>query len=362
MSKTTFGTNIGHLRLDSYVLASIVQLGTQHFCEKFLTLANAPKGRQYDQMTQATRSVVANIAEGAARHFTSYETEMKLTDVARASLAELAADYTNWLMRRKLLPWRKDSPEAQAVLAILLDKADYEDTDLIYASCRHILAQQEKFASWLESPNDETAANALLLLIGRVATMLGKQLESQVARFKAEGGFREKLHTMRTETRVRNENAPPCPECGKPTRRQRRKADGSEFWGCTSYPECRKTQPIKNATNARSSKESSAPSDAKSLISSTESTASIESPNPPACPECAKPMALRRSARGSFWGCTGFREDGCKATRPISDQQKTSIQSIQPIQSSPLINSAESIESTPSKVSKPSNLFNPLIF
>ena len=347
MSKTMFGTNIGHLRLDSYVLASIVQLGTQRFCEKFLSLANDPKGRQYDQMTQAARSVVANIAEGAARHFTSYETEMKLTDVARASLAELAADYTNWLMRHKHLPWRKDYPEAQAVLSTLLDKADYEDTDLIYASCRHILAQQEKFARWLESPEEETAANALLLLIGRVGTMLGKQLESQAARFKAEGGFREKLHTIRSETRTRIENAPACPECNKPMRKQRRKADGSEFWGCTGYPECRKTQAV---------------SPAKPSNASTPSPASSEIPT---CPECSKPMVQRRSARGSFWGCTGFR-DGCKATRQISDQQKTSIQSMQPMQSIPrsgaplqskLINSTESIESTPSTASK---LFNPL--
>ena len=354
-----FGSNIGHLRLDSYVLASIVQLGTQQFCKEFLTLANDPKGRQYDQMTQAARSVVANIAEGSARHYTSTETEIKLTDVARASLAELAADYTNWLLQKKRVPWRKDTPEARAVLETLLDEADRDDLDPIHASCCHILRQQEKFATWIEFSDDETAANALLILCGRVGTMLNKQLESQYARFDQKGGFREKLHTARSEVRTRTENAPACPECSKPMRKQRRKADGSEFWGCTGYPECRKTQPTKNAMDSRGSMKSNQSVNSNPSIISTSSDSPPSSSETPACPDCAKPMALRRSARGSFWGCTGFREDGCKATRQISDQQKTSMESSNSTDSR---NSNESTTSNLSTSSNPSKLFNPLIF
>ena len=93
-----FGGTGGYYRLDSWLLANIVQLGTHRFCREFLTRSMDPCGRQIDQMTQAARSACANIAEGSARRATSRETEMKLTDVARASLAELAGDYINWLL------------------------------------------------------------------------------------------------------------------------------------------------------------------------------------------------------------------------------------------------------------------------
>ena len=227
-------------------MANIVQLATYRFCKKFLSHDNDPKGRQYDQMTQAARSVIANIVEGSARHYTSYETEMKLTDVARGSLLELGSDYTTWLMQEMRVPWRKDSPEARAILAIHLDEAEYNDSDIVHASCRHILAQREKFAQWLESENDEVVANSVLLLLGRLVTMLNKQLESQIRRFEQEGGFREKLYATRNEARIRAESGPACPECNKPMRKQKRKDDGSSFWGCTGYPECRGTRSIQS--------------------------------------------------------------------------------------------------------------------
>lgn len=85
--------------LDTWVMANVIQLATQDFCTRFLNHNNDPCGRQFDQMTQAARSAPANIAEGNSRHSTSKETEMKLTDVARATLSELANDYLNWLLR-----------------------------------------------------------------------------------------------------------------------------------------------------------------------------------------------------------------------------------------------------------------------
>ena len=81
-----FGGTLGYFRLDSWILANIIQLGTQQFCERFLNRRNDPTGRQFDQMTQASRSGPANIAEGSARRATSRETEMKLSDVARSSV------------------------------------------------------------------------------------------------------------------------------------------------------------------------------------------------------------------------------------------------------------------------------------
>ena len=84
-----FDKSGGFRWLDSFVMASIVQLATIRFCEKFLDQRNDPCGRQYDQMTQAARSGKANIIEGSERAGTSKETEMKLTDVAKASLGGL---------------------------------------------------------------------------------------------------------------------------------------------------------------------------------------------------------------------------------------------------------------------------------
>ncbi len=69
----------GHRWLDSFVLASVIQLGTLRFCERFLNRSNDPCGRQFDQMTQAARSGRMNIIEGSERSATSKETEMRLT-------------------------------------------------------------------------------------------------------------------------------------------------------------------------------------------------------------------------------------------------------------------------------------------
>ena len=241
-----FGNTVGYFRLDSWILANIVQLGTQRFCRQFLNRTNDPCGRQYDQMTQAARSGCANIAEGSARHATSRETEMKLTDVARSSLAELAGDYLNWLLQQGKAPWGKETADAREVYAIQLDRPEY-DEDVVHDACVHMLAQRNKFAKWLESGNDEAMANCLLILIARVINMLNHQMEKQGETFEQEGGFREKLTSIRVEARAIREAAPVCPECGKPmTRRKARsgKNAGREFWGCTGYPECKGVREI----------------------------------------------------------------------------------------------------------------------
>jgi len=253
-----FGGTGGYFWLDSWILANIVQLGTQKFCGLFLNRSNDPCGRQFDQMTQAARSGCANIAEGSARRATSKETEMKLTDVARSSLAELSGDYLNWLLRQEKLPWGKDTPESRAVYAVRLNKADYSE-DVVHDACANILAEKKKFAKWLESGNDEVMANALLILIARVINMLNHQLESQGEAFTKEGGFREKLTGIRMAARSKQEDAPGCPECGKPmARRQARsgKNAGKAFWGCTGYPDCKGVREIGPETKSGASNDS----------------------------------------------------------------------------------------------------------
>ena len=65
--------------------------------------------------------------------------------------------------------------------------------------------------------------------------------------FAQEGGFREKLSAIHTEARALVENAPVCPECGKPMKRSTAKAgsnSGLDFWCCTGYPECKGVRKI----------------------------------------------------------------------------------------------------------------------
>ncbi len=236
-----FGGTGGYFRLDSWILANIVQLGTQQFCRQFLNRRNDPCGRQFDQMTQAARSGCANTAEGSARRATSRETEMRLTDVARSSLAELSGDYLNWLLAKEKTPWKKSSSQARRIYDIRLDRAEYGE-DVVHDACSHILQQKKRFSEWLDSEDNEVIVNALLILIARVINMLNHQMETQGRDFEVEGGFREKLTRIRHESRAVTENAPICPECGgQMTRRVARtgKNSGKAFWGCVKYPDCR---------------------------------------------------------------------------------------------------------------------------
>ena len=235
--------------LNTWVMANVIQLATQEFCKKYLNLKNDPCGRQYDQMTQAARSGTANIAEGSSRHTTSKETEMKLTDVARASMAELANDYFNYLMQNEQVPWSVNSQEYKTVLAIELDKPEYQD-DVQHQSGIHILKQKHKFDKWLLSGDSIVAANCILVLCNRLITMLTKQIETQLSTFTEQGGFTETLTAERLQHRIEksvDDNAPLCPVCGKPMiRRVAKKGvnSGNEFWSCSGYPECHGTRKI----------------------------------------------------------------------------------------------------------------------
>lgn len=241
--------NFGYFWLDSWVIANIIQLATQDFCSRFLNLKNDPCGRQYDQMTQAARSAPANIAEGNSRHSTSRETEMKLTDVARASMAELANDYVNWLLHHESIPWSVKSAEYQEVSRLDLDRPTYKD-DVQHLSSIHILQQIHKFDRWLKSDDSLTVANCILILCNRLILILGKQIDTLLENFKEEGGFTEALTAERLASRAEKsaaEGAPACPKCGKPMiKRVAKKGinSGKEFWSCSGYPDCNGTREI----------------------------------------------------------------------------------------------------------------------
>jgi restriction system protein len=101
----------GFRKLRSFQTAQHAYDGTVIFCDRFID----KRSRTHDQMVQAARSGVQNIAEGSLASATSKETEVKLTNVARASLGELLLDYEDFLRQRGLRQWAMDSPEAKEV-------------------------------------------------------------------------------------------------------------------------------------------------------------------------------------------------------------------------------------------------------
>ena len=247
VSDTSFVSGGGYRWLDVWVLANIIQLATQKFCLKFLTSKTDPCGRQFDQMTQAARSGVANIAEGYSRRATSKETEMKLYDVAKASLDELACDYRNWILLDGELPWSNSDSEARVVSSIQIDRASFSD-DIERNSAAHVLAQYAKFSRWLDDDDSFVRAKALLLLSGRAIQMLVRKMERTHADFVAHGGFAENLTRDRLSARLAAQpDAPSCPKCGKPMQERTAKRGvraGKRFWSCSGYPDCDGTRPL----------------------------------------------------------------------------------------------------------------------
>ena len=235
--------------LDSWILANIIQLGTQSFCKRFVDYKIDPGRRLYDQMVMAARCGVANIAEGTSRHSTSIETEMRLLDVARASFDELVGDYFNFLISNGMIPWAIGNPDREAIWKLQMSSPNYSNS-LLHDAAIHILQQKSKFDAWIENSSVEIYANAILILCVRVNRMLQKQLQSRLERFKIQGGFSENMTQERIESRKQmayTQNAPFCPDCGKPMlRRMQNKGQqqGREFWGCSDYPRCRGIRPI----------------------------------------------------------------------------------------------------------------------
>lgn len=235
--------------LDSWILANILQLGTQSFCHRFIDHKIDPGHRLFDQMVMAARCGVANIAEGTSRHSTSIETEMRLLDVARASIDELQGDFFNFLLFHNADVWAIGNPDRETLWKLQLDRPNYSNS-LLHDAARHILKQKSKFAPWIESQSAEVSANALLILCLRVNRMLQSQLTSRLDIFRQHGGFTENMTAERIEAKRKNAiqtKSPCCPKCGKPMfRRMQKKGrmQGREFWGCSGYPECDGILPI----------------------------------------------------------------------------------------------------------------------
>ena len=173
----------GYRNLRSFQCAQTVYDATVIFCDRFVE----KRSRMRDQMIQAARSGVQNIAEGSMASATSKKTELKLTSVARASLEELLLDYEDFLRQRGLRIWDKNSPDALSVRnRYQSDKSDRSDQSDPYR---------------IATISAETAANTMVCLINQASFLLGRQLQNLEQAFLSEGGFTERLYRQRQAAR-----------------------------------------------------------------------------------------------------------------------------------------------------------------
>jgi four helix bundle suffix protein len=171
----------GYRDLLAYRKAQIVYDATVRFCERFLE----KRDRTCDQMVQAARSGKQNILEGSQASGTSKETEIKLVNVARASLEELLEDYRDYLRVRGLRLWEKDSKEALYVRKL--------------GATRN--SSYETYRPFIETRSAEVVANIIICLIHQTNYLLDQLLRQLEQAFLKEGGLRERMTRARLAAR-----------------------------------------------------------------------------------------------------------------------------------------------------------------
>ena len=185
-SPITFLPNHGYYRhLRVYQVTEIIYDITYYFTQRFLCKGD----RTIDQMVQAARSGKQNIAEGNQAAATSSETEIKLTNVAKASLEELLDDYEDYLRVRNLTQWGNLHPRYEKMRQ--------------YARSENI---RQTYASNVQRMNDEEIANLCITLIHQAIYMLHKLLVTMQNRFVTEGGIKERM--FQTRLNYRNTHRP----------------------------------------------------------------------------------------------------------------------------------------------------------
>jgi four helix bundle suffix protein len=200
----------GYRKLKSFQMAQLIYDITVRFCDSYVE----KRSRTHDQMVQAARSGVQNIAEGSQASGTSKKTELKLTNVARASLEELRLDYEDFLRQRGLSIWDRSDPRRQRLIDRRCATADevaqwvQEEHERLDRGeeqnhGRHgqsgLSGQQQPTVSTSGFP--EIAANAALALLVVACSLLDRQLAAQAKAFETEGGFTERLYRIRSENR-----------------------------------------------------------------------------------------------------------------------------------------------------------------
>lgn len=173
----------GYEELLSFQKARIIYDGTVRFCDRFVDR----RSRTRDQMIQAARSGTQNILEGSQASGTAKETELKLTNVARASLEELLEDYRDYLRTGGYRLWEKNSKEALFVRKL------GRESNRFY----------ESYRTYIEIRPGEVVANILICLIHQTNYLLDQQIRRLQQDFLKEGGLRERMSRARLAVRSR---------------------------------------------------------------------------------------------------------------------------------------------------------------
>jgi len=210
----------GYRKLRSYAVAEAVYDATVVFCRRLLTYDR----RMCDQMIQAARSGVRNISEGSGAAATSRKSEIKLTNVARASLNdELLPDYESYLRQNGLRVWPKDSREAIAMRERLRHDQVANLPPAPQGKVR--LTGLAGLADFVAKADPELAGNAMICAIHQAVFLLKRQIESQGRRFLKEGGFTENMYRQRQKARFEGQRSNRSDKSDKSDRSD--KSDGS---------------------------------------------------------------------------------------------------------------------------------------
>jgi len=204
-TETLIPTHGGYRKLKSFQVAQLCYDITVRFCDRYIE----KRSRTHDQMVQAARSGVQNIAEGSQASGTSKKFELKLTSVARASLEELRLDYEDFLRQRGQPVWDRADPRRQSLIDRRCTKADevaqwireVHDCGQSGPHGQNPSLPSTKTTRSTQSTYPELAANAALVLLAVACSLLDRQLSSQAKAFETEGGFTERLYRIRSEKR-----------------------------------------------------------------------------------------------------------------------------------------------------------------
>lgn len=208
----------GYRKLKSFQISQLVYDITVRFCDRYIDRFSRTK----DQMVQAARSGVQNIAEGSQASATSKKTELKLTQVARASLEELKLDYEDFLRQRGLaqlkprhpvlMRFKKQKPRTLEEIQTWVTEERKRSTDKhekartnknlqTNTDMPHTKSVQVSESPCLSLSSACLVANATLSLLNLACYFLDRQVERQAQDFEKEGGFTERLYKIRTNKR-----------------------------------------------------------------------------------------------------------------------------------------------------------------
>ena len=195
----------GYRSLKGFQVARLAYDVTVLFVDRYIDRYS----RTQDQMVQAARSGVQNIAEGSQASATSKKTELKLTQVARASLEELKLDYEDFLRQRQLPELDPDHP------ALLRFKA--RRCNSLPEVREWVAAERQRWVDTDSQGRTQTdtegrkrrdlatssclAANAALSLLNLACYLLDRQVARLASDFEKNGGFTERLYRTRCQSR-----------------------------------------------------------------------------------------------------------------------------------------------------------------